>query len=592
MTHNIRSLHTQQNNKLGINEPVVGSAVRRIETSYPLSGKQLDSVMNDHFKYVFDVLSDGLFYMNRDDQVFFYNPTFYHQFGLDSGHIDIEQWLAKIHPFDRTQLQQKIVEHMNAEDSLVTSEFRVRNRDGQFIWIEGTAITKTVNGERFLIGCHRDISESKLMETYVHQAAFLDSASGLANAQKLAMDIDALCLGKKLEHSLIYIHLEDIRTYLSVYGPQTLRDLMAHLLSSLSELPDEFVDIYRVRSDDFAILVSGNYSVAEIEQLGQRILETYQCSIEANGSLWGNNISVGIYPNFNCALSSEDIIKIASRTCQFARERHHNQLAIYHDKTLRNVDRYFYIERELAQAIKNNKLTVRFQPIIDATKCEIASFEALVRWKDRELGQLFPDEFIPVAEKKGLIIDLGYLVFNQACLFIKQYQQRHNRQIRVNINVSVLQLLNSKFPEQAKQLAEQYQIAPQQIVLELTETVILDGNKSAVSQLNQLNKFGFRLSLDDFGSGYSSLNSFFDLPLKQIKVDKAMAWKALKNPATLEYLKFITRLCHSKQVDIVIEGIEDANMQRQFTDIGVNYLQGYWFSKPLCVASASYITQM
>ncbi|WP_425275313.1 EAL domain-containing protein [Vibrio rhodolitus] len=548
--------------------------------------------MNDHFKYIFDVLNDGLFYMNSQDQIFFYNPSFYRQFGLQTGHIDIEQWLSKIHPFDRVQLQEKIVDHMMTDAQRVTSEFRVRNKDGQYIWIEGTGVTKTVNGERFLIGCHRDVSDAKLMETYVHQAAFRDNASGLANAHKLAADLDALCISNQFEHSLIYIHLEDVRAYLSVYGPQTLRDLMAHLLSSLSSLPDEFVDIYRVRSDDFAILVKGHYPVSEIEQLGQRILDTYQESIEANGSLWGNDISVGIYPNFSCALSSEEIMKIASRTCQFAREKHQNHLAIYHERTQQNVDRYFYIERELAQAIKNETLKVRFQPIIDAKLNKIASFEALVRWKDAELGEIFPDEFISVAEKKGLIVDLGYFVFSQACQFIKRYQEQHACSIRVNINVSVLQLLNSQFPEKAKQLAQEYRIAPEQIVLELTETVILDGNKSAVSQLHRLNKFGFRLSLDDFGSGYSSLNSFFDLPLKQIKVDKAMAWRALENPATMEYLRFITNLCQTKQVDVVIEGIENANMQRQFTEIGVNYLQGYWFNKPLTIASASFTTDI
>ena len=133
-----------------------------------------------------------------------------------------------------------------------------------------------------------------------------------------------------------------------------------------------------------------------------------------------------------------------------------------------------------------------------------------------------------------MIVELGYLVFSKACQFIKRYLETHGTNIRVNVNVSVLQLLNHQFPDRLKRLADRLGIDTKNIVLELTETIILDGNKSAISQLSRLSDYGFLLSLDDFGSGYSSLNSFFDLPLNQIKVDKSMAWRCLDNPATLE----------------------------------------------------------
>lgn len=563
---------------------------RDLETSQPMSGSDLDAIMDGHFKYIFDVLSDGLFYMTDPQHVFFYNPAFYQQFGVDAGLQPIQQWLERIHPLDRKSFETQLDEHLQGDECKKVAQYRVRKGNGQYVWVAGEGITKIVNGQHFMIGCHRDISDAKLMETYVQQAAFRDSASGLSNAQKLSVDIESLNLSGNDHHSLIYIHLEDIRAHLSVHGPQILRDLMGHLLSSLDTLSDTFVDVYRIRSDDFAILVQGYYDSEQIEQLGERILNTYFDSIQANGYLWGNDIGIGILPNFDVQLSSEDLIKIASQTSQFSREKQQNKLAIYHKSTKQQVDRHFYIERELSRAISNNTLSVRFQPIIDAKKCVIASFEALVRWQDSEIGPIFPDEFISVAEKKGLIVELGYWVFNKACQFIKRYQETHQNQVRVNVNVSVLQLLNSEFPEQVKRIADEYGINTNQIVLELTETVILDGDKNAVSQLHRLNDFGFRLSLDDFGAGYTSLNSFFELPLKQIKVDKLMAWKSLENRSTFEYLRFVTQLCHDNDVDVVIEGIENAAMQRTFTEMGANYLQGFWFAKPLCLASASQVT--
>lgn len=592
MAENIVTLYPCLDLDLELSQEIEDRAETPVPPPAPLSGSQLDLIMNDHFKYIIDVFNDGLFYMTGTEDIFFYNPSFYQQFGIENGHIPFEHWLSKIHPFDRNLVKNSVAEHIMTEDSRDSVQYRVRNRAGQYIWVEATGITKSIDGNKFIVGLHSDISDAKLMETYIHQTAFQDGASGLANAQKLSVDIKKCCKKNGPSYSLIYAHLEDIRTYLSLFGAHTLHELMAHLLGSLSSLPDNFIDIYRIRSDDFAILVQGQYTAEEIEQLGKQILTTYQESITANGSLWGNDISLGIYPNFNPNQPSEEIIKVAFRTCQFAREKHEDRLAIYHDETQDKVNRHFYIERELSRAVKNDALSVRFQPIIDANSNKIASFEALVRWRDKQFGQIFPDEFIPVAEKNGLIIDLGYLVFRKACEFIKQYHRQHSCKVRVNINVSVLQLLNSQFPEQAKKLADHYQIEPGQIVLELTETVILDGNKSAVSQLCRLNQFGFRLSLDDFGSGYSSLNSFFDLPLKQIKVDRSMAWRALDNPSTFEYLQFIVNLCQSNQVDVVIEGIENADMQRKFTAIGVNYLQGFWFGKPLCLAIASHTTQV
>ncbi|EKO3664021.1 EAL domain-containing protein, partial [Vibrio metschnikovii] len=139
-------------------------------------------------------------------------------------------------------------------------------------------------------------------------------------------------------------------------------------------------------------------------------------------------------------------------------------------------------------------------------------------------------------------------------------------------------------------MADAAGVCPSSIVLELTETVILDGNRHALNQLNTLSKMGFQLSLDDFGAGLSSIYSFFDLPLNQIKIDRTMALKTLTNAASEEYLRFIVQLCRSRGMDIVIEGIENSAMQQKFCQMGVNYLQGYWFSKPLSLATASRYT--
>ncbi len=144
--------------------------------------------------------------------------------------------------------------------------------------------------------------------------------------------------------------------------------------------------------------------------------------------------------------------------------------------------------------------------------------------------------------------------------------------------------------EGGRRLAINAGVEPQSIVLELTETVMLDGNKNALSQIYKLSSMGFSLSLDDFGSGFSSIHSFLGLPLNQIKIDKLMTTKSMEDKDYEQYLQFITKLCSSKGVSIVFEGIEDQTMFQKFKDMGASYFQGYWFSKPLSVASASQYT--
>lgn len=556
-----------------------------------LTGAELDELMDHHFMHMVDVMNDGIFYMSDTKHVCFYNPSFYQRFGVESGHSCLETWLELVHPQDRTMLQNRVDEHISEDECKLATQYRVRCTNGQYVWLEGTAMTKTVNGKRFMIGCHKDISDKKLMEAFVHQTSYRDGASGLSNDQKLAMDIDNVAPIDE-PHSLLYIQISNIRSYLSLYGAQIMRDVLNHLIQALNNFPEQFVDLYRIRSDDFAILVNGEYDSEQLTNLGERIAEKYNDAVKANGYLYGTEMSIGIYPDIPADCDAEEAIKIACRTSQFAKEQDESHISVYTGSTKSKVDRHFYIERELGNAIKEDTLSVKFQPIICTQRHAIASFEALVRWKCPDMGEIFPDEFISVAEKKGLIVDLGYLVLSRACYFIQQYQATHNTSVRVNVNVSVLQLLNHSFPETVKRVADEYMIDPKNIVLELTETMILDGNRNAVDQLNKLSSFGFQLSLDDFGAGYSSLNSFFDLPLQQIKIDKSIAWRSFTNPATFEYLSFVIKLCQAYDVDIVIEGIENAQMAQAFTDLGASYLQGYWYAKPLSFASASHYTSI
>lgn len=538
--------------------------------------------------HIFDIFSEGLFHMNHNGMMTFYNPTFYHQFGFTTASIDFNDWLAVVHPDDRQLLENKVDQHLEHE-SRAETEYRAKTISGHYIWLLGTAVTKSEQGQRFMVGSHRDISEQKKMSSFLKQAAFYDVVSGMPNTTKLLRDIEQLTNNNETA-SLIYIQIEDIRSYVNQYSVNVIQHILQHIQHAFRSVIAQHSTLYRVRSDDFAILLSGANSIESLEHLCQSLINHYSLSAQEQGHLLGDKLNVGVLPVLSPQLSALQSLNIAAQTCQYAGEKSQSRVEIYATETKLAVERYFFIERGLKAALRNHSLSVKFQPIHEAKTGRVASFEALVRWRSSEFGEIYPDEFIPVAEKKGLITELGYQVFEKACQFIHDYHRMHGDTTRVNVNVSVLQLLNSNFPANLKMMTNALGVCPSSIVLELTETVILDGNRHALTQLNTLSRMGFKLSLDDFGAGLSSIYSFFDLPLNQIKIDRALALKTLTNASSEQFLAFIVKLCRSRNMDVVIEGIETSAMQRKFCQMGVNYLQGYWFAKPLSLATASRYT--
>lgn len=547
-------------------------------------------IVEQRFIHIFDVFNEGLFYMDEFGSMVFYNQCFYEQFGINAGRVNLDQWLELVHPLDRERLSKRVDAHINTNNERVTTTYRLRKPNGQYVWIEGVAMTKETEHGHYMVGSHRDISERKLMESYIHQVAFHDNASGMANRAHLLLNINELIESKSTHASIFYIQIEEIKSYLNQYGSELVDGLVEKLLQTLSHLPSPNCTVYRVHDDDFAILVLDEVPLEKLQIYAKTIKRNYHDAVVEKGQYLGSNISIGLYPCVDPEHSAEEIVRKAARTCQYANEKNKDRIAVYSQKTQYAVDRYFFIEQGLKNALEERTLSVKFQPIVSASDLQVVSFESLVRWRSKEFGEIYPDEFIPVAENKGLIVELGYQVFEKACKFIKSYRERYQNQVRVNVNVSVLQLLNSEFPSKIKAMADQVGIEPQAIVLELTETFILDNNQAAIAPLNTLRELGFSLSMDDFGAGYSSLNCFFDLPMTQIKIDKSMAWKTLTNRSSREYLKFLITMCREQNIEVVIEGIEDAKMCDFFAEMGVDYLQGYWFSKPLSVASASRYT--
>ncbi|NOI68615.1 GGDEF domain-containing phosphodiesterase [Vibrio sp. 99-8-1] len=526
---------------------------------------------------VFDASNEGLWFMSVDGEVTFYNPTFYKQFDLDIENATLDDWLQLVHPLDRKKMDNAVKQHFEYEER-VTSQYRIKTETGRYIWIQGTGVVKSDNGREYMVGSHKDISDQKLMEEYLYQAAYFDNFTGLYNRKKLIVDIDETnCTNK----TILYISIADIKSYINQYGDSILDDVANHVIGSFNAFSNYDCHFYRVGTDEFAVLLNEELTDQEIALLCSNCIEKYHQLSEEDGLLYGDEMSLGVYRFVPSEMPAQRVLRWASRTCEYAKARLDQRWIICDDSVESKVERYFYIERELKQAIAAKALSVKYQPIVSVSQQKVLSFEALVRWNSDELGEIYPDEFIPIAEKKGLIFDLGCVVLEKACQFINAYNQSHSEPIRVNVNVSVLQLLNSNFIQSVESIIAKFNVPKSWVVLELTETVLLDGVVRAKSQLQELRQLGYNIALDDFGAGYSSLNSFFNLPLDQIKIDRTMTLSAMDANEPLDYLKFLLKMCSDNSVSVVVEGIETEEMIVRLVEAGMDNLQGYWFSRPL-----------
>lgn len=239
------------------------------------------------------------------------------------------------------------------------------------------------------------------------------------------------------------------------------------------------------------------------------------------------------------------------------------------------------IEKAIELAIDRDTIEVYYQPIFNTEKQCYTSAEALVRLNDELLGYISPEIFIPIAEKNGMILKLGTMIFEKVCRFISEENLKDTTIEYIEVNVSVVQCMQQNFVEELIEIMDYYHIAPEQINLEVTETAAVNSISILQENIEKLHAKGISFSLDDYGSGYSTLGYLHQLPFQIIKLDKLMVWDAFENERAGITLKFTVGMLKELKVRIVAEGVETQEQQMHLTGIGCDYLQGWYYSKAI-----------
>ncbi|MBQ9934637.1 MAG: bifunctional diguanylate cyclase/phosphodiesterase [Lachnospiraceae bacterium] len=373
------------------------------------------------------------------------------------------------------------------------------------------------------------------------------------------------------------IAMDDFKFINKSYGIDVGDQLLCQVGEYLNGLkyPGE---IFRYGSDQFCAVMDKNLSqISEIAaEIHERFMHPWYTE-SAEAIMMSASICIVRCPQE--AADVGELVEILDYSMALAKKTKKGGISYASDMNLDKVRRDKAVEKAIKLAMDREDIMVYYQPIYSVEKGSYNSAEALVRLKDDELGWIPPDEFIPLAEKNGLIVDMGDMILEKVCRFIHDFNLKESSIEYIEVNISTVQLIHKDFADRVKRILEKYEVSPDQINIEITETATM-GDVSVVNDnIRELVEYGISFSLDDYGSGYSNIDYINQMPFTIIKLDKSIIWDAFKNDKAGITLKYTIGMLNALKLLIVAEGVETEEMKNHLVEIGCHYMQGWYYSK-------------
>lgn len=356
-------------------------------------------------------------------------------------------------------------------------------------------------------------------------------------------------------------------------GNELIDSIVAFLHTSFGKK-----NVYRLTGCRFAIILEDS---AEEETVSSVLMEYFKTprTIQQLDVLLTPYICIVHYPDF--AETTEDISNAIEYTLKTAIATHTQNVITASQASLHESQRKTQIIHIMKRAIRNQEFQVYYQPIYHIETGSFSSAEALIRLWDEHLGYIPPDEFIPMAEQNGMIIEIGEIVFRQVCTFIKNHDIKVLGVDYIEVNLSFVQCMQENLAQQLADIMQEYGVAPKQINFEITETAGSVKADTLRRNMDKLIHLGSSFSMDDYGTGFSTANYLVNLPLQLVKIDKSILWSAMENQEALIILRHTVEMLKALRKRIIVEGVETQKMVDVLTEMHCDYLQGYLYSKPL-----------
>jgi diguanylate cyclase (GGDEF)-like protein len=418
------------------------------------------------------------------------------------------------------------------------------------------------------------------MKKKLHDMAYFDQLTGLKNYQSLMEDISGI-ISKNKKFALIYADIDNFKYANDTLGHAFGNKVIKAISGLLAGLMEENCLLYRIGGDKFVILQLEGKGMAELESFAVKILKGIKNPIIADDKTFFYTVSLGVamFPEHGSDLA--EIMMCAEIALIKAKESGKNRIVIYSEPMKTTMHEWIDTEKYLRSALMRNEFELYFQPQMEVGSNRISGFEALIRWRNDEMGFVMPSKFLKVAEDTHMIIQIGEWVLRNACIFIKRLQQEGFTDKIVSVNVSGLQILQDDFVDNIMECIELADIDPAKLEIEVSEYVLMDMYDIAAEKLSMLKQHGISIAIDNFGKGYSALNYLHKLPATTIKIDRMYSDIISFGENSRMLTEFMVRIGKSANLCIVGEGVETKEQFDYLAALGCNRLQGYFVSRPL-----------
>ena len=463
------------------------------------------------------------------------------------------------------------IEKYSAESGL-WFEIRFTN----LVWIDGSEV---------IVCTASDITQKKKSQQKIEFQANNDFLTGLYNRMKCESDLKKIIkqsIKDGVKGALMFIDLDDFKHINDGLGHQYGDVLLQQIAAGLQSIVGLRGKCYRMGGDEFVAIVMPDM-FSELERIANKVKDMFNKPWYLMETEYFCTMSMGIAVFPDDSKDVHEIIRLADIAMYESKKNGKNGYTFYDSCSKLNTARRLDIENSMRQAVTSGieEFVVFYQPVVDVRTGECSSCEALVRWDSKALGFMGPGDFIPLAEYLGLITSIGDYVLEEACRQCRYWNEHGIPDFHINVNLSVVQLLQKDVAETVARILKKTGVNPKNIVLEITESFAINDMDRVLDIIKGIKKLGPRIALDDFGTGYSSLNYIKQLPLDIIKVDKTFIDDIVEDEYAQAFIKLIVELSDTIDTDIIVEGVENEAQLNILKELGVDYIQGFYYGKPV-----------
>ncbi|GEN57602.1 hypothetical protein GCM10012290_22280 [Halolactibacillus alkaliphilus] len=525
------------------------------------------------YRLISEHSSDMIILINERDGIDYMSPTAQNYFGELS---DIFRLLMQFPEQIRDRFDSflRLIKETKQSDTFELNVVRLSQPEDT-IEVNGAIFFDHKDLEEKLLLNIRDVTDRKAFEQALNRSLYFDPLTQLPNRFYFKQKLDE----RVKQHralSLMIVSLDEMNHIQHAYG----EGAMIFILKELSELmsPFEFIDLFaRTGEGEFSFILKET-NTAVLDQQIDTVITAIEEPWHLNGKDIVTTLSVGV--SIFRDQSTDQLLSEAEMALKQAQLDEEVKVHYYHPDQREQSKRQLQIKNDLYYAADYEEFELFYQPIIDVREKKLYGFEALIRWNHQTYGYVNPTEFIPIAEQSGRIVQIGYWVVENACRQLKTWEENGLDAI-VSINISYRQIIEEDFVERIKTILKKSECQYEHLVFEITENILMKDIALSNRVLNELKAIGIRISVDDFGIGYSSLSYIKKFPIDILKIDRAFVRNMDEESNDLAIVRAIVEMSRSLDLCVVVEGVETENQLNLLKQLRCRLIQGYYFSKPL-----------